>query len=764
MSSPDPINDREASAKVLAGLTANQVAAVTYGEGPLMIVAGPGSGKTLVMSRRVAWLVKIARIAPWKIMAVTFTNAAARELRERSEAASGVQGQLRVSTFHSFGARFLRKECELVGLEPSFSIYDTVEQRGVVAEVLANMHLDPKQFPPRKIQYAISEFKNTLTSASAASRLAEDQNQAVYARVYGAYEELMSRYNAVDFDDLLLKTLNILANEPTVTAQWQDRVQYVLVDEFQDVNAAQFEICKLLLDEQQNLCVIGDPNQSIYSWRHANPQNIETFLEEYPNTHVVNLNQSFRSTQNILTVSNAVINAEPANKQEQRWKRLWKQLWTSLGTGTKIIVKEFYNDVEEADFVLQEVSRLVARGDISYADVGVLYRTNAQSRPLEHACRKRKIPYRLQGGVGFYERSEIKDLVAYLRILLNPLDTAAILRVVNRPSRSIGKVTLDELRQSAARSNVTLGEVLLATADSSNPYKIDLNSRAMKAVVGFTNLIRRFQDLTKTLQPHELLRKIVEEIAYSRFIEDTEADPEIVADKKDNVTELVEYARRYVASDKEAALALFLEEAALLDEAVTANTKINHHVGDGEVTLTTLHKAKGLEYDTVFMVGMVEGLLPHSRSIDDPQSLEEERRLCYTGITRAKRSLYLLHHFLARYSMTEPSRFLKLLPVELVDAQSSLFTSDLLPDDSKNGHSDTVTSSLPEPTARGQFNTAEPNEYILPLTFAVGDRVRHTVFGVGIVVTVSGDRITVAFENVYGIRKLSLSMAPLTKA
>ena len=760
MSSPDPINDGEASAKVLAGLTANQVTAVTYGEGPLMIVAGPGSGKTLVMSRRVAWLVKIARIAPWKIMAVTFTNAAARELRERSEAASGVQGQLQVSTFHSFGARFLRRECELVGLEPSFSIYDTVEQRGVVAEVLANMHLDPKQFPPRKIQYAISEFKNTLTSASAASRLAEDQNQAVYARVYGAYEELMSRYNAVDFDDLLLKTLNILANEPTVTAQWQDRVQYVLVDEFQDVNAAQFEICKLLLDEQQNLCVIGDPNQSIYSWRHANPQNIETFLEEYPNTHVVNLNQSFRSTQNILTVSNAVINAEPANKQEQRWK----QLWTSLGTGTKIVVKEFYNDIEEADFVLQEVSRLVARGDISYADVGVLYRTNAQSRPLEHACRNRKIPYRLQGGVGFYERSEIKDLVAYLRILLNPLDTAAILRVVNRPSRSIGKVTLDELRQSAARSNVTLGEVLLATADSSNPYKIDLNSRAMKAVVGFTNLIRRFQNLTKTLQPHELLRKIEEEIAYPRFIEDTEADPEIVADKKGNVTELVEYARRYVASDKEAALALFLEEAALLDEAVTANTKINHHVGDGEVTLTTLHKAKGLEYDTVFMVGMVEGLLPHSRSIGDPQSLEEERRLCYTGITRAKRSLYLLHHFLARYSMTEPSRFLKLLPVELVDAQSSLFTSDLLPADSKNGHSDTVTSSLPKPTARGQFNTAEPNEYILPVTFAVGDRVRHTVFGVGIVVTVSGDRITVAFEDVYGIKKLSLSMAPLTKA
>ncbi len=656
---------------LLAGLNEPQKQAVTTTEGPVLILAGPGSGKTRVITHRIAYLVQHEHVSPWKILAVTFTNKAAKEMRERLEKLVGINEskEMTIGTFHAICARVLRIEADYlapVGLNKSFVILDTDDQTTLIKQAIRELNLDEKQYRVAVMQGMISRAKNDLLRPEQMAEQAAKYFEEVAARVYKVYQKLLRANNSVDFDDLLLLTEQLWRREPSVLQHYQSRWHYIHVDEFQDCNLPQYKLIRQLgygtqdhPDGRRNVCVVGDDDQMIYTWRGASAENVLRFEEDFPNTKIIMLEQNYRSTQTILDAAQNVVRRNRQRKD--------KKLWTALGSGESIILHEAYNEEEEGLFTAREINRLLARGDIEKrSDVAVMYRTNAQSRALEEQFLRANIPYKVIGSRKFYERKEIKDMLAYLRLLANPQDELSLKRIINVPNRKIGPKTLGELQLWASAKSLSLFEAIQQIE-----HHPTLAKGAKAALGEFARLMNDLSGAIDELHLPELLDRIAERSGYGPELRDV---PEGDLDRWANVLELRRVADDYAEIETHIALELFLENVALVGGADTAQTSENGTIIQEEnkdaVTLITLHAAKGLEYPVVFIVGMDEGSLPHSRSVDKPEQLEEERRLAYVGFTRAMHRLYLVRayrrSFFGETHATEPSRFLSDIPQDLI--------------------------------------------------------------------------------------------------
>ncbi len=725
-----------AAQQILDGLNAPQQEAVETIDGPLLIVAGPGSGKTRVITHRIAYLVRVVGISPYRILAVTFTNKAAREMKERLQHLVGERAdRLSVSTFHSFCAGVLRREGKHIGLESSFTIYDDEDQMNVVKQAMEQVDLDPKRYPPRAVQGVISRAKSLLMDSHALGQSHQSFFEERAASVYQRYEELLARNNSVDFDDLLLKTVQLFRDHDDVLARYHRRYIHVMIDEFQDTNVAQYALAKLLAGGHRNICVVGDADQSIYSWRHADIRNILSFQKDYPEAKTVTLAQNYRSTAPILNAAKGLISA---NRM-----RLDKELWTSQSEGHPVVVHELYTENEEAQFVLGEVDRLGKEEGFRAGDCAVMYRVNAQSRVLEEACLRYGVKYRLVGGVRFYQRREVKDVTAYLRLIHNPDDDVSLSRVINVPPRGIGQRSLEEVRRWAQGQGLPVYQALLKMADGGAADPL-LSARVARLVSGFVRLLSDLAEESRRLDVVELIDAVLERTGYQGYLQQRYYDDH--EERWENVRELRNAAQEFRELDPPDGLGLLLERQALVADVD------NYQESPDAVTLITLHQAKGLEFPVVFMVGMEEGLLPHFRSRDSDQELEEERRLCYVGMTRSKERLYLLRSFrrgfMGGHAPSGPSRFLYEIPRDLTASPAP----------------------APEPrrTSWGMWEPSTPGPRPKPDVdgLKTGQKVRHATFGEGIVVSCapSGDdyEVTVAFDG-EGVKRLLLSYAKLDR-
>ena len=740
---------------LLFGLSDRQRDAVTHTDGPLLIIAGPGSGKTRVMAHRVAYLIGVTGVSPWKILGVTFTNKAARELLERCERLVGLgSNELQVRTFHGFCARVLRSDGENVGLQSDFTIYDSDDQARVIRRILEDIDIDPKQFPPRSVLAVISDAKNNLQSPEQLSKRTETYRDEVMSRIYEAYEAALHRANAVDFDDLLSKTYALLEGHPEILEKYQQRYEYLLVDEFQDTNPLQFQVARLLALKSRNICVVGDPDQSIYSWRHADPSNLTDFQSTFNETKIVTLDQSYRSTQIILEAADSVI----GNNDE----RMEKNLWTENDRGSRITVAEAYNEEEEARLVLQATVELQEKHGIDRNEIAVMYRVNAQSRAFEVTCNREGIPYRLVGGVKFYDRKEVKDILAFLSLIANPAADAALERVINVPARGISAKSLTELRRVALVNNVPILDVILDISrvkggdEEPAAYGCTLATRALNSIATFGDLITRLIEQSMALDTTELIDLAVERTGYGSMLRE---DKERGEERMENLQELRASAEQFSGSDERGQLTDFLENVALVSDVDGLQGGDDGEIDADAITLITLHQAKGLEYDAVFLVGLEDGMLPHSRSLEDPAQLEEERRLLYVGMTRARKRLYMFRAFQRRFhgqsGSQTASRFLLEIPESLVTIRDI------------RGHS-RVADRIPDPmwTKRAASTPAPRPATRSADEFAPGEKVKHDVFGEGVVVSSSGSgsdtQVTVAFVG-EGVKRLMLSFAPIER-
>ena len=763
------------STDLLVDLSERQREAAVHLHGPLLIVAGPGSGKTRVMAHRVAYLIGAHRVPVTRILAVTFTNKAARELRDRCERLMpGSTGVLQVRTFHGFCAWLLRRDGGRIGLDTRFSIYDEDDQSRTIRRILDEFDLDPKRIPPGAILHAISGAKNRMLDAAAYEQMVASQrfpgDQSAYfheivARIYPRYVEMLGTAQAVDFDDLLFKAHALLESAPDVLERYQDRFRQLLIDEFQDTNPLQFNIGRLLAARDRNITVVGDPDQSIYSWRHADPGNLAEFLRVYKDARVVTLDQSYRSTQTILEAAAAVI----SNNDH----RLPKDLWTANDRGATVFVAEAYDEEEEAAAVVEEIGRLKDAPGYDPAEIAVMYRVNAQSRAVEGACNRTGMPYRLVGGVKFYERKEVKDVLSYLRLALNPADDAALARIINVPARGISDRTVQELRRAARADGTPMLGAVLSVAEPdvdgepATGLKARLHKRALNSLRRFADLTQRLIEQSMVMPPHELIDLALERSGYSRLLQD---DQERGEERWENVKELRGSAEQFAdgsagtaQSDPRDQLTEFLENIALVSDV--------DRMDDGRqdaITLITLHQAKGLEFDAVFIIGLEEGLLPHSRSMDDPAQLQEERRLCYVGMTRARERLYMLHAFQRGFRGTRgptiQSRFVDELPPHL-----ATFRQFHAPGRRARRRAPGAREDKHDPLAvkRAATTPMPPSAAKPAQPFAPGDKVRHAAFGEGVVVSVKQARgdteVTVAFGAGQGVKRLMLSFAPMEK-
>ena len=719
---------------ILATLNPTQREAVEAIEGPVLISAGPGSGKTRVITHRIAYLIKSCGVSPHNIMAVTFTNKAAREMRERLEQLLGQAAEaLTLGTFHAICVRILRREGKAIGLDSSFVIYDEEDQLSLTKQALEELNLDPKQYAPRALHSAISAAKSRLIGPNDYAQRVSSYFEEIVHRVYQRYQQLLSQGRAVDFDDLLMKTVQLFQDQPQILKRYQSKYVHILVDEFQDTNIVQYMLMKHLAGKYRNLCVVGDPDQSIYSWRFADLRNILSFEKDYPEAKVVFLEQNYRSTKTILEVATDVISVNMQRKP--------KKLWTENEDGASIIVIESYNAEEEAQSVVNEIEKLTGQEQISLKDCAVMYRVNAQSRALEETFLRYGVPYKLVGGTRFYQRREVKDIIAYLRVIHNHQDSVSLVRIINVPVRGIGQRTLSHLQDWAKAHDISLFEALKQVSQNviTGERKQSLPPRIIQALAGFAAVMAGLIAQSRELSLSGLLDKIWEHTGYRKYILDKE-DGE---DRWENVMELKSVASEYDELDPEEALAAFLEKVSLVSDIDELDEKPD------AVTLITLHQAKGLEFPAVFIVGMEEGILPHRRSFDDPEEMEEERRLCYVGITRAKKRLYLLRSYrrslFGGSTANPPSRFLQDISPHLISPRG-LWEESPTP----------VASAYSQPSSR-------PSS---ALALKVGDHVRHSKFGPGIVMnclpTRDDQELTVAFEEA-GVKKLLASLAPLEK-
>ncbi|NTU83974.1 MAG: UvrD-helicase domain-containing protein, partial [Chloroflexales bacterium] len=642
--------------ELFQGLNPAQRRAVEAIAGPVLVLAGPGSGKTRVLTHRVAYLIKAVGVDPYDILAVTFTNKAAREMKDRLAAliGRGVAQALTVGTFHSLCARFLRKDIVHLGRERDFVIYDSDDQERLMRRVLRDLNLDEKQNPPRAIQARISSAKNELVSPAEYARLNRTYFDEIVVRCYERYQALLRESNALDFDDLLVETVRLFDQHPEVLERYQERYAYLLVDEYQDTNRAQYILVKQLAAKRRNLFVVGDDDQSVYGWRGADIRNIRSFEQDYPDAQVILLEQNYRSTQAILDTAQAVINAGDKRKHV-------KKLWTENDEGFQVSLHEGYDQDEEAAFVADEVARLVASGDFTLRDCAVMYRTNAQSRALEESLSRRGIRYQIVGGIRFWERKEVKDLLAYLRLAYNPYDSISLTRVLNWPTRGIGERTEAELIRWATQLGVPVFQALKEL--ESEGVQTPFSARTTSALHGFLRLADELGEVRRQLPLVELIERLLERVNVREALV-REYGAEEADDRWANIEELTAIAVRYSELPIEAQLPTFLEEVALVADVDKLDPEAD------AVTCITLHQAKGLEYPAVFLIGLEDGLLPHSRSLDERDKLEEERRLLYVGMTRAKRRLYLCYAFrrtsFGRTNISTPSRFLADIPRELV--------------------------------------------------------------------------------------------------
>ena len=716
---------------ILATLNPAQREAVEAIEGPVLILAGPGSGKTRVITHRIAYLIKSCGVSPHNIMAVTFTNKAAREMKERLEQLLGQAVEaLTLGTFHAICARILRREGKAIGLDSSFVIYDEEDQLSLTKQALEELNLDPKQYAPRALHSAIGAAKSRLIGPEDYAQRVSSYFEEIVHRVYQRYQQLLSQGRAVDFDDLLMKTVQLFHDQPQILNRYQSKYVHILVDEFQDTNIVQYMLMKHLAGKYRNLCVVGDPDQSIYSWRFADLRNILSFEKDYPEAKVVFLEQNYRSTKTILEVASDVIAANVHRKP--------KKLWTENEDGASVTVIESYNAEEEAQSVVNEIDKLVSQEQISLKDCAVMYRVNAQSRALEETFLRYGVPYRLVGGTRFYQRREVKDVIAYLRLIHNPQDNVSLVRIINVPVRGIGQRTLSQLQAWAKAHDSSLFKALKQVANE----KI-LPQRIAQALAGFDAAMTELIAQSRELSLSGLLDEVLEHTRYREYILSKE-DGE---DRWENIMELKSVAGEYDELAPEDALATFLEKVSLVSDIDELDEKAN------AVTLITLHQAKGLEFPAVFIVGLEEGILPHRKSFDDPAEMEEERRLCYVGITRAKKRLYLLRSYrrslFGGSTANPPSRFLQDISPNLVSPRG-LWEESSAPVASPDLNWDS------QPSPRPSSN----------LELKVGDHVRHSKFGPGIVMNCLSTRddqeLTVAFEEA-GVKKLLASLAPLEK-
>lgn len=754
--------------------------AVYHTDGPLLILAGAGSGKTRVLTHRIAYLIGERGVNPWNILAITFTNKAAEEMRQRVDNLVGFGAEsVWVSTFHSACVRILRRFIDRLGYENHFTIYDTDDQKTLIKEVCRKVDVDTKVFKERSLLSAISSAKNEMILPDEFELNAGgDFAKMKIAKVYREYETQMRANNALDFDDLLVKTVQLLQTQPDVLESYQERFRYIMVDEYQDTNTVQFQLVSLLAGKYKNLCVVGDDDQSIYKFRGANIRNILDFEHEYPDAKVIKLEQNYRSTGNILNAANSVIANNRGRKE--------KSLWTENGEGELIRLRQFDTAFDEADFIGEDIKNAVRQGG-SYNDSAVLYRTNAQSRLLEEKFIAMNIPYKIVGGVNFYARREIKDLLAYLKTIDNGRDDVAVRRIINVPKRGIGLTTINRIQESATERGIGFYEALLA------PELIAGVGRSATKLDSFAALIEYFKTLAEEMNITDLLQEVIEKTGYIESLENE--DKEEAKTRKENIDELISKAATYEEScqdkDEKATLSGFLEEVALVADIDSLDEDQEY------VVLMTLHSAKGLEFPRVYLAGMEDGLFPGYMSINagDREELEEERRLCYVGITRAEQELTLtsarrrMVHGETQYNPM--SRFVKEIPRELLDTGNKKFTQETEMPAQQNtyarareafraqafagalgGMTPAKNQGVGKPLTGSQALASLQKGSQLaaggngPLGYEVGDRVRHVKFGEGTVTDIKeGGRdheVTIEFDSV-GTRKMFAKFAKLVK-
>lgn len=707
---------------LLTGLNDAQASAVEHSDGPLLLLAGAGSGKTKTLTHRIAYLISEKNVPSGSILAVTFTNKAAREMRERLAHLLGEDANNRsfmpwMGTFHSICVRLLRMEGEHIGVPRSFVILDDADKQSFVKQAMKQLGISEKSYPPRSVSSQISSAKNDGVSAAEYAATARLPLQKVVADVFPRYERLRKEAAALDFDDLLSEAVRLFSTVPELRALWQQRFSHVMIDEYQDTNAVQYKLIKLLVGEAGNICVVGDDWQSIYSWRGADFTNILNFERDFPGATVVKLEQNYRSTEAILEAANNVI-----TKNHQRSD---KKLWTDQRGGLPVQVMHVSSEVHEAESVMTRIKTAVDMRLRSYSDFAVLYRTNAQSRAIEEALIRYGVPYRLVGGTRFYDRKEIKDILAYLRLIYQPADRAAFMRIVNVPTRGLGATSIAKFLEWHDAQPITLVECLrnaeLCTA---------LTPKARLAFVALGEALTKLAEIQETTALPEFIELVIKRFRYLEYLDDGTAQAE---DRQENVRELVSDARERGDID----LATYLEDVALISDLDSVNAT------DDAVTLMTLHAAKGLEFPAVFMIGMEESIFPHSRALYDPSEMEEERRLCYVGMTRAREELYLTSAssrlIFGSRQYNPPSRF-------LADIQAS-----------------EVAPVLPSFTTKPAREWGEPEiVYDDDGGLEIGNKVQHQLFGVGTVVAIDGMTVSIAFDG-RGVKKLNSAFAPLKK-
>lgn len=729
---------------ILDTLNDRQCEAVNHTEGPLLITAGAGSGKTKVLTCRIAHLLELG-VSPYRILAITFTNKAAKEMKERVQNLVGAQADsIWLSTFHSFCAKLLRFEIDgFHGYTRNFTIYDSSDQLVLIKDCLKKLNLDDKQFTPRSVLATISAAKNVLMDAKAFARQAEDFFQQKVSEAYELYQAKLKENNALDFDDLLFLAVRLLEEKDDVREKYQERFQYVLVDEYQDTNHAQYALTKILAAQWRNICVVGDADQSIYAWRGADIRNIIDFTRDYPDAASIKLEQNYRSTKTILNAANAVI-----DNNESRPR---KTLWTENSSGNKVIHYQAQTEHDEADYI---AGAIYNRHEIShepYGDMAILIRTNAQSRVLEEKLMRYAIPYTMVGGTKFYDRKEIKDVLAYLRLLYNPEDSLSLTRIINVPKRNIGATTMEKVAAYAEGEGISLFEAL------SSPDAIPVTKRAQTSLENFAAMIFDLLNDIDGMDVLSLIEKVIKDTGYGEMLDkDAEHDPQGES-RKENVGEFLSVAKDYMDSNPDGNLQDFLENVALVSDVDDFESS------DSKVTLMTLHSAKGLEFPVVFLAGLDEGLFPHSRTLMDPEQIEEERRLAYVGITRAERQLYVTNAITrtmyGRVSAYMPSRFLGEIPPELVEEyrrKSAMPQSRMtsIPGQQR-------VSILSKPVA-----TSLPKKHAVTDSFAKGDKVRHKIWGIGTVLDVIGDGPNMQMKIQFptkGVRQVVVKYAPLEK-
>lgn len=724
--------------RLLAGLNKEQQQAVKTTEGPLLIMAGAGSGKTRVLTHRIAYILLEKGVNPYNILAITFTNKAAREMKERINGIlGGAADEIWISTFHSMCVRILRRDIDRIGINRNFTILDTTDQLSVIKGILKDKNIDSKKFDPRGILSAISSAKNELIDAKQYGKYTGNYFENIVSDVFEQYEKRLLKNHSLDFDDLIMKTIQLFKRVPEVLEYYQRKFQYIHVDEYQDTNKAQYQLVHLLAAKFQNLCVVGDSDQSIYGWRGADIANILSFEKDYPNAKVILLEQNYRSTKNILQVANHVIS--------NNVKRKPKNLWTDNEKGEKIQYYRADTEQGEALFVTGKIKELVETRQRKFSDFAILYRTNAQSRAMEEMLVKANIPYTIVGGTKFYDRKEIKDLLAYLRLVANLDDDISFVRIINVPKRGIGATSLDRIAQYALQNEMSmfraLGEV----------ERIGLPAKAMKACREFYQMLSGLNQMQEYLSVMELTEEIIKRTEYREMLQ---AEKTLEAESRlENIDEFLSVTKNFEESSEDQTLIAFLTDLALVADIDQLDKEEN--VKDA-VVLMTLHSAKGLEFPVVFLIGLEEGVFPHSRSLMEENDMEEERRLMYVGITRAEEELYItnaqIRTLYGHTNINPASRFIEEIPDEFIDRLNEQKRNVPVRDQHQ---------------VRPVFRPAQSTTGGEDIRWRAGDKAIHKKWGVGTVVSVKGEgdhmELDIAFPIPVGIKRLLAKFAPIEK-